>query len=350
MNKTIRRAQRLGLTALLAAYAGSAAAQTMGSTLSGFNLLANTAMTLTGFSPTQPMLVSVVGTSPGNTLTLTNAAVGTYHDNDTTSINGQAQGQILYNSMTNPAGATFVPIGNPIVSPLNAGAGKTVFQAAGSVTNGAGIITLNGTASSIVIFQIPGALSFTNVDVVLAGGILAQNVYWQVGTGVTVINNDASDRTFPGTVVLKGAAADINITCSGAGGLVIGRQISLGGAVTATQSGAGIMRINFPGGVGAAPGSPNACAQGDRIFPSPANGQSAKIAYCMETSGTAVIRVYNAIGDIAAKVEEPKGAGSQTSPLNTGRLAPGVYFFMVEKRYTGGAVSHGAAKKFAVAR
>ena len=351
MNRTIRRMHRLCILALITGFVSAASAQTVGPDLANFNLLANTGMTLTGFSPVQPLIVQIVGTSPSNALTLTNAVVGTYHDNDTAAINGQAQGQILYNSLTNPPGAIFIPIGNPIVSPLNAGPGTTVFQAAGSVTNGVGTIALNGTATSIVIFQIPGALSFTDVDVVLAGGILPGNVYWQVGTGVTVKNDDAVNRTFPGTVVLKGAAATVAITCSGAGNLAIGRQVSLGGAVTVTQSGAGVLTITYPsGGTGGAPGpvAPNACSTGDRIFPSPATGSSAQIGYCMDQQGSVVIRVYNAIGDIAAKINESKASGTQTSTLNTGRLAPGVYFFIVEKHYGGGVVNKDAVIKFGV--
>ena len=351
MKRTIRRMHRLCILALIAGSAAAASAQTVGPDLANFNLLANTGMTLTGFSPVQPLIAQVVGTSPSNALTLTNAVVTTYHDNDTAAINGQAQGQILYNSLTAPVGATTVLIGNPIVSPLNAGPGTTIFQAAGSVTNNTMIITVNGTPTSIVIFQIPGALSFTDVNVLLAGGIQPGNVYWQVGTGATVINDDATTRTFPGTVVVKGAAADDVITCSGAGSLAVGRQVSLGGRVIMTQSGAGVMTIAYPaGGTGGAPGpvAPNACSSGDLLFPSPATGSSAQIRYCMDQQGTVVIKVYNAIGDIAAKISEAKPSGAQTSTLNTGRLAPGVYFFIVEKHYGGGVVNKDAVIKFGV--
>jgi hypothetical protein len=343
---------RLCILALLAGSAGAASAQTVGPDLASFNLLANTALTLTGFSPAQPLLVSIVGTSPGTALTLTNAVVGTYHDNDNTSINGQAQGQILNNSLTAPVGATFIPLGGSLPGVLNPGPGITVYQAAAGVTNNTTVTTITGSATSIVIIQVPTAMSLTDADIILAGGILAGNVYWQIGTGVTVINNDAVNRTFPGTVVLSGAAANIAITCSGAGSLAIGRQVSLQGGVTVTQSGAGMMTVTYPsGGTGGPPGAngPNLCAVGgDRLFPSPARGPTAQIGYCMDNPGSVVIRVYNAIGDIVAKINDDKASGAQTSTLNTGRLAPGVYFYVLEKIYGGGLTTRGGYTKFAV--
>jgi len=51
-------------------------------------------------------------------------------------------------------------------------------------------ITLTGTATDVWIFQIPGTLGLTSDKLVnLAGGALAQNVFWQVADAVTIGTN-----------------------------------------------------------------------------------------------------------------------------------------------------------------
>ncbi len=90
-----------------------------------------------------------------------------------------------------------------------------------------------------------------------------------------------------------------------------------------------------------------ACGE-DFFFPSPATGAKADFAYCMESPGTVKIRVYNAVGDLAAKLEYAKGAGAQNTSLNTGRLAPGVYLYRLEKKYDNGTSSKSSVKKFVV--
>jgi hypothetical protein len=68
----------------------------------------------------------------------------------------------------------------------------------------------------------------------------------------------------------------------------------------------------------------------------------------MDHAGTTRVNVYNAIGDIAAKLEDAKPAGAQLSTLNTSRLAPGVYFYILGKDYGGGNSVRSGVKKFVV--
>ncbi|OGR66586.1 MAG: hypothetical protein A2X31_04505 [Elusimicrobia bacterium GWB2_63_22] len=84
------------------------------------------------------------------------------------------------------------------------------------------------------------------------------------------------------------------------------------------------------------------------FFPSPARGAVGNFRYCMASAGRVKIRVYNVIGDLVAKVEEYKIAGSQHSPLNTGRLAPGVYLYLLERNYDNGGSNVSNVKKFVV--
>jgi hypothetical protein len=95
------------------------------------------------------------------------------------------------------------------------------------------------------------------------------------------------------------------------------------------------------------PAVDDACNSG-YFFPSPAKGATGNFRYCMALAGTVKIRVYNSVGDLVAKVEESKGAGPQLSPLNTGRLAPGVYLYLLERTYTGGLSTTSGVKKFTV--
>lgn len=342
---SIRRMSRLfvAMTFVLGAVPG-VSAQTMGSTLVSFNLLASPAVTLTGFGA-NPLVVNRVGTSPGVTLTTTDASATNYHANDTTAVNGMAQGNALWNDLLAPAGAAFVVLPINTLDPAYiVGAGVTVFTRAGDITE-TGLVTITGTPTSVIIFQVDTAVSFTNFDVALVGGILPANIYWRVTTGVTVINNDAATRSVPGTFVNNTAAQDIAITCSGAGGLNVGRFVSLQGSVSVTQSGAGVLAMVIPaGGPGVfTPG----CSDG-LFYPSPATGATGTFSYCMESAGSVKIRVYNSIGDLAVKVDDNKPAGAALSTINTARLAPGVYLYILERDYNNGTKARSKVKKFAV--
>ncbi|MDP3543431.1 MAG: T9SS type A sorting domain-containing protein [Elusimicrobiota bacterium] len=320
-------------------------AQTMGSTLVSFNLLANPAVTLTGFGA-NPLVVNRVGTSPGITLTTTDASATNYHANDTTAVNGMAQGNALWNDLLAPGGAAFVVLPANTLDPAYlVGAGVTVFTRAGDITETNDTVTITGTPTSIVIFHVDTAVSLTNFDVLLVGGIEPANVYWRVTTAVDITNDDAATRSVPGTFINNTAAQDIAIVCSGAGGLNVGRFVSLQGSVSVTQSGAGVLAMVIPaGGPGvSAPG----CTDG-LFYPSPATGAVGTFSYCMAAAGDVKIRVYNAIGDLAVKVDDTKAAGAQTSTINTARLAPGVYLYILERAYNNGDKTRSKVKKFVV--
>ncbi|PIR15069.1 MAG: hypothetical protein COV48_16400, partial [Elusimicrobia bacterium CG11_big_fil_rev_8_21_14_0_20_64_6] len=107
----ISRLIRLFVAMLLAAgYVPSVSAQTMGATLIGFNVLANTAVSLTG-TGVAPVSVAVGGSAPFIARALTDATITTDHLNDATAVTGQTEALALYNSLTAPAGATFIAMG-----------------------------------------------------------------------------------------------------------------------------------------------------------------------------------------------------------------------------------------------
>lgn len=88
---------------------------------------------------------------------------------------------------------------------LNLGGGTVAGQnlAPGTYTWGTAVgittdLTLTGSATDVWIFQIAGALTMdANMKVLLAGGALAKNVFWQVAGGVTM----GAGTEFKGTVL-----------------------------------------------------------------------------------------------------------------------------------------------------
>jgi hypothetical protein len=348
MNPISRMTRLFVALTFVAGFAGGASAQTMGNTLASYNILANNSITLTG-AGAAPLIVNRVGTSPGITLTTTDATVGTYDANNATAKKGKLQGQALWDSMVNAVGAnpnevmatnTLTPLIPQAGGAL--GAGITLVKApVGNNITDTGSVTITGPANAIVIFQVDTFVALTNFDVVLAGGITPSNIFWQVGTGVTIINNDATVRNMPGTFVNNTAAQDIALTVS-AGGLHMGRYVSLQGSVSVTKS-AGTLAFDLPvNGPGV-----SGCTDGN-FYPSPATGATGTFAYCMEYAGDVKIRVYNAIGDLAVKIDDIKSAGSQESTIDTGKLAPGVYLYVLERKYNGGSIARSKVKKFAV--
>lgn len=350
MNAVQRKKRLTAATLALAlGLAPAASAQTLGNTVASFNILANPAVTLTGFAAA-PLIVNRVGTSPGTTLTTTNATATNFHGNDVTAVNGQAEAQVLWNSLTNVAAVTVDVLAANTFPPVLPAAGAYTagvikITAAADITD-AGALTINGTPNTIIIIQAGTFVSLTNMDITLVGGILPSNVYWQVNTAVTIINNDATTRSIPGTFINNTAAQNITVTASGAGGLNVGRFISRQGSVTVTQSAAGPLAFNTPA---AGPGVFYPGCSDGFFYPSPATGPVGTFSYCMDIAGTVKIRVYNAIGDLTSKIEDTKPSGQQTSTMNTGRLAPGVYLYTVERDY-GTYKTQSSVKKFAVKR
>lgn len=96
--------------------------------------------------------------------------------------------------------------------------------------------------------------------------------------------------------------------------------------------------------------APSRGLQGAFVYPNPARNGSAHIAFHMDKTGTAVLRLFNAAGRPAAEIEEPLPAGDATLPINLLGFARGAFYWKLELRYTD--KSHGGPYqgKLAVAR
>jgi len=191
-------------------------------TAGNFKILAGSTVTSTG--PTT-ITGGDLGLSPGTSVTgfppgtLTAPAV--MHVTDPTA----AQAQVDLTAAYNFAAGIVLPA--PAVLPgdltgltLTAGTYKTS-SSTGIV--GPGSVTLTGNASSVFVFQIGSTLTTgTGTSVVLSGGVLASNVFWQVGTSATLGVNSS----FAGTIM---ALQSITLDT---GASLQGRALARNGAVT----------------------------------------------------------------------------------------------------------------------
>jgi len=84
-----------------------------------------------------------------------------------------------------------------------------------------GTMTLTGSATDVVIFQIGSTLTTSSSPAVVLVGILPQNVFWQVGSSATL-----GGGTFQG-VLLANTSVSVSAAC-----VVTGQLIALNGAVT----------------------------------------------------------------------------------------------------------------------
>jgi hypothetical protein len=167
-------------------------------TAGNFKILAGSTVTNTG--PTT-ITGGDLGLSPGTSVTgfppgmLIAPAV--MHVTDPTA----AQAQLDLTAAYNFAAGIVLPA--PQVLPgdltgltLTAGTYKTA-STTGILTVG-GTVTLTGNSSSVFVFQIGSTLTTqTGTHVILAAGVLASNVFWQVGSSATLGVNSS----FAGTIM-----------------------------------------------------------------------------------------------------------------------------------------------------
>jgi hypothetical protein len=204
---------------------------------------------------------------------VTNAVAGTVINGDvgsspTKSISGLLPADvngILYAA----AGPVVIQAKLDLVNAYNAAAGATggvpgpaelggatllpgvyTYTTAASWTFGAGNLTLdaNGDSSAQWIFQIGTTLvTPANANVLLIRGASANNVFWQIGSSLTL----GANNTFAGNIL-----AYTSITL--AGGTLNGRALASGGAVSISGA---VETINVPNHVPSVPNVPNVVGQ-----------------------------------------------------------------------------------------
>ncbi len=98
------------------------------------------------------------------------------------------------------ANQNFGNLGNQTVT---GGSGFNVIDAS-EVSMSNGSLTLSGNANSVFVINVSGNFSTSNSDVVLSGGVLPQNVVFNIGGSLTITGGGG--ETYFGTILVKGSA------------------------------------------------------------------------------------------------------------------------------------------------
>ncbi|HEY5038673.1 MAG TPA: malectin domain-containing carbohydrate-binding protein, partial [bacterium] len=72
------------------------------------------------------------------------------------------------------------------------------------------------------------------------------------------------------------------------------------------------------------------------VYSNPSSGPMVRFVYAMAENGKASIKIWNASGNLAASLEEPKPTGVQQSVLDITAFAAGHYFYQVDLLYDSG--------------
>jgi hypothetical protein len=143
---------------------------------------------------------------------------GRIHSGDASSAQAQSELTPAYNSLA--ANSCSTPLTGQDLGNRTLTQGVYCFTSSAQLT---GRLTLAGNASSVYIFMIASSLNTaSNSSVVMTGGSLARNVYWQVGSSATL----GTGTAFKGNIL---ALTSISL---GTGARLSGRALARNGAVT----------------------------------------------------------------------------------------------------------------------
>ncbi len=223
---------------------------------------------------------------------------------------------IAYNDA---ASRTPVPVGeflNPGVGNIG---GMTLVPGLYRFTSTASIagsdVTLSGNETDVWIFQIESDLDVANgVQVILAGGALAENIFWQVGTSATL----GTDCIFKCTIM-----ADQSISLN-TGANIEGRLLASIAAVTLDAS--TVTRPRTTGDVdGPGDAIPAQFSLGQN-YPNPFNPNT-EISFELAIQSNVTIAVYDVLGnEIAILVDQAMEAGSYRTTWNAAQQPSGIYY------------------------
>lgn len=214
------------------------------------------------------------------------------------------------------------------------------------------------TSAAMKLIGLTGLLSVTRTTVNVGDPVTFVLSVTNTG-GATATNLTASLWTYGAAGIAIGAVTPASVASLAPGALTTfswtvvpadARTDVFFANATGTIAGlAGPVVVVSPDASARLPGIPLPDAGVTFLFPSPAR-DAASIGYTMAESGTVTIRVYNAGGRLVDTVEDAKPAGAQTTVVTTAKLSPGVYFYLLERKYGSGTSDKIGPHKFAVAR
>lgn len=178
---------------------------------------------------------------------------------------------------------------------------------------------INGDANSIWIFQIAGDLTISSdINVTLAGGAQAKNIFWQVSGEVSIGTN----AHFEG-IILSMTAINLNTGAS-----LNGRALAQS-AITLDQN--TVTQPNFTQAT-SIDGSDNLLPGKFTLsqnYPNPFN-PSTVISYRVPGNTYVRLEVFNMLGQsVALLVNEQKTGGSHTVSFDASTLSSGIYIYRI---------------------
>jgi len=267
-----------------------------------FRILAGSAVTI----GTGTAVTGNVGVSPGSTVTDNGSISGTTNMAD--GVSGQAQLD-LTTAYNDAAGRTSdstigLELGGSTL-------GRGVYVSAAGTFAITDTLTLSGTATDIFIFKMATTLTTGSASsVILTGGALASNVFWQVGSSATI------DGHFKGTIlaltaITQNSGASTNtralarnsfVTVSGTSTLAVGLQTSA---------------------------TPKAFAL-TQNYPNPFN-PSTVFSFSLPANSLVSLKVYDVLGrEVSVVLSQEMPAGNYSKQWNAAALPSGVYFYRLE--------------------